>query len=95
MPGGRKGSMTLEAALALPLFLFAVLNILFAVNIIGTQSRVNAALHQTGNKMAFAGYACHGAGDKLPDKLVGVALTEGYARGQVVDYVGRSYLEKS
>lgn len=91
----QRGSMTLEAALALPLFLFAVLNILFAVNIIGTQSRVNAALHQTGNKMAFAGYACHGAGDKLPDKLVGVALTEGYARGQVVDYVGRSYLEKS
>ena len=49
--------MTLEASLALPFFLFAVLNILFAVNIIGTQSRINAAMHQVGNKLAFAGYA--------------------------------------
>lgn len=92
----RRGSMTLEAAFALPFFLFAILNILFAVTIIGTQSRINAALHQVGNKLAFAGYACNAtAGSVLPDGLAGAALTEGYARGQVVEYVGKSYLEKS
>lgn len=92
----RKGSMTLEAAFALPFFLFAVLNILFAVNIIGTQSRINAALHQVGNKMAFAGYAYHAAaGDALSAGLADVVLTEGYARGQIVEYVGRSYLNGS
>ena len=81
--------MTLEAAFALPLFLFAVLNILFAVNIIGTQSRINAALHQVGNKLAFAGYVYENTvGDALPDGLAGVAVTEGYARGQIVEYVG-------
>ena len=48
-----KGSMTLEAAFVLPFFLFAVINILFAVNMIAAQSRINAALHQTGNKMAL------------------------------------------
>ncbi len=89
--------MTLEAAFALPFFLFAVLNILFAVNIIGTQSRINAALHQVGNKLAFAGYAYENTvgNNTLPDGIVGVALTETYARGQIVEYVGRSYLENS
>lgn len=88
--------MTLEAAFALPFFLFAILNILFAVNIIGTQSRINAALHQVGNKLAFAGYVYENTvGDALPDGLVGVAITEGYARGQIVEYVGSSYLENS
>lgn len=92
----KRGSMTLEAAFVLPFFLFAVLNILFAVNIIGTQSRMNAALHQVGNKMAFAGYGYHASvGKAVPDGLAGVALTEGYARGQIVEYMGRSYLERS
>ncbi len=91
-----RGSMTLEAAFVLPFFLFAVLNILFAVNIIGTQSQINAALHQVGNKMAFAGYAYSATvGNVLPDGLAGVALTEGYARGQIVEYVGKTYLEQS
>ena len=91
-----KGSMTLEAAFALPLFLFAVINILFAINIIGTQSRINAALHQTGNKMAFAGYVYERTvGSALPDSLAGVAMTHIYARGNLLEYVGRNYLEQS
>ncbi len=92
----KRGSMTLEAAFALPFFLFAVLNILFAVNIIGAQSRINAALHQVGNQMAFSGYAYeHTVGNALPDGLAGVALSEGYARSRVIEYAGRPYLEKS
>lgn len=88
--------MTLEAAFVLPFFLFAVINILFAVNIIGTQSRINAALHQTGNKMAFAGYVYeHTVGSVLPDSLAGVAMTNVYARGQILEYVGRDYLNRS
>ena len=91
-----RGSMTLEAAFVLPFFLFAVINILFAVNIIGTQSRISAALHQTGNKMAFAGYVYeHTVGNILPNSLAGVAMTELYARGQVLEYTGRNYLDQS
>ena len=92
----KRGSMTLEAAFVLPFFLFVVLNILFAVNIIGTQSRLQAAMHQVGNKMAFAGYTHENtASGVLPESLVSVALSEGYARGQILEYVGRSYLEQS
>lgn len=91
-----KGSMTLEAAFVLPFFLFAVLNILFAVNIIATQSRIGAALHQVGNKMAFAGYAYENTvGGTLPEGLSSVALSSGYARGQVISDVGSAYLSGS
>ena len=91
-----KGSMTLEAAFVLPFFLFAVINILFAINIIGAQSRINAALHQTGNKMAFSGYGYEKTvRSVLPDSLSGVAMTYVYARGQVLEYVGRDYLDQS
>ena len=92
----RQGSMTLEAAFVLPFFLFAVINILYAVNIIGTQSRFSAALHQTGNKMVFAGYIYERTvGSMLPDSLTGVAMSGIYARGQILEYVGREYLEQS
>lgn len=92
----KRGSMTLEAAFALPFFLFAVLNILFAVNIIGTQSRIEAALHQVGNKMAFAGYAYENTvGGSLPDGLASVALSSGYARAQVISEIGSGYLADS
>lgn len=92
----RKGSMTLEASFVLPFFLFAVLNILFAVNIISAQSRVSAALHQVGNKMAFAGYAYEKTtGSILPDGLSGVVLSQGYARGKILECVGREYLDQS
>lgn len=91
-----EGSMTLEAAFGLPLFLFAVINILFVVNMIGAQSRISAALHQTGNKMAFAGYVYERAvGNALPDGLAGVAMTHVYARNAVLEYVGRDYLKTS
>ena len=91
-----KASMTLEAAMVLPLFLFFLLNMIYCMNIIGTQSRLQAALHQTGNQMAFAGYAYAQVGDAaLPEIPAGVILSEGYARQQIIRYVGREYLEKS
>lgn len=91
-----RGSMTLEAAFALPLFLFAVINIMFLINIIGTESRIGAALHQTGNRMAFAGYVYDRvAGDMLPEGVAGVVMTYGYARGQVTAYAGEDYLNRS
>lgn len=91
-----KGSMTAEAALALPLFLFFILQIMSVMNMIGMQSRLNAALHQTGNKMAFAGYVYEKtAGNILPDGIASVALTAFYAGEQIIAYAGRDYLDKS
>lgn len=91
-----RASITVEAAFALPLFLFFMLHVMSAITMIETQSRLGAALHQTGNRMAFAGYVYEKtAGDAIPDGIASVALTEGYARNRIVSYAGKDYLEHS
>lgn len=91
-----RASMTVEAAIALPLFMFFIIQVMSAINMIGVQSRLLAALHQTGNKMAFSGYL-HGKedGNVFIEGLASVALTEVYAKNQILDYAGREYLDKS
>lgn len=88
-------SVTVEAAFALPLFLFFMMQVMSAINMIGVQSRFSAALHQTGNRMAFAGYAYGKAEDALPGEIALTVLSEGYAGSQVLKSVGRDYLDKS
>ncbi|MBQ3796409.1 MAG: hypothetical protein II842_09040 [Butyrivibrio sp.] len=45
------GAMTLEASIALPLFIFFFLNIMSAISIIQIQSDMEAVLHQTGSEL--------------------------------------------
>lgn len=92
----RKASMTVEAAFVLPLFLFFMVQVMSAIDMIGQQSRFNAALHQTGNRMAFAGYLSHKAiASEVPEEIVSTGLTDLYAINQILDYVGKSYLDRS
>lgn len=89
-------SLTVEASLALPLFLFFIIQIMLAMNMIGVQSRLSAALHQTGNQMAFAGYVYEKtAGGVLPDEIASIALTQGYAKNQIISCAGENYLNRS
>lgn len=91
-----KASMTVEAAFALPMFLFFIVNLISVMNIIGVQSRFNAAIHQVGNKMAFYGYAYEKAvGNIVPEGIATVMLTQMYAREEIMDYVGITYLNQS
>ncbi|MBD5521508.1 MAG: pilus assembly protein [Lachnospiraceae bacterium] len=88
--------MTIEAAIVLPLFIFFMIQIMSAINMIGVQSRLGAALHQSGNKMAFAAYVYEKAFDNIPiDGIGSVILTDLYARNQVLNYAGKEYLNKS
>lgn len=88
-------SVTVEAAFALPLFLFFMIQVMSAINMIGIQSRFGAALHQTGNRMAFAGYAYGKADASLPGEIALTALTQVYAKDQVLKSIGRDYLNNS
>lgn len=89
-------SVTVEAAFVLPLFLFFMIQVMSAMDMIGLQSRFGAALHQTGNRMAFAGYAYGGAtGESLPSEAALTVLSAGYAGNQVLKSVGKDYLDKS
>lgn len=81
-------SMTLEAALVLPLFLFAVLNLISIIEIYRVQSNISAALHSTAKQMAVYGYEY---------KEIGTLdnITCLYAVNNVKKLLGTDYLKGS
>lgn len=90
-----QGSMAVEAAIAIPLFLFFLMNILFAFDMLRLHGNIMGAMHQTGNKMAFYGYAYRsGLGEEglLSGEMDSLVLTEGYARRKVINILGEEYL---
>lgn len=79
------GSMTIEAALVVPLFIFCILNLLFGIQVIETSSRITASLHETGNEICSYGYAIkNGVGDGLPVNLGSLV----YASANVAKHLG-------
>lgn len=66
-------SLTVETACVVPVFLFAVLQILSLFDIYRLQSQIEGALHQSARKMAVYGYANEDAG----------VLSLIYVRGQI------------
>lgn len=85
-----KGSMAVEAALAVPFFLFFFMNILFSFEILRLQSNLIAALHQTGNEMAFN--ACQNTNI---NGTLSSFLSQGYAKGKIIERAGGEYLDNS
>ena len=80
-----EASITLEAAIALPLFLFFVVTVMSVLDMIRLESNMLAALHQTGSRMAWYGfYYRYGlsdlldleAGDSTYDGEIGADLSE-------------------
>lgn len=91
-----RGSMAVEAALAVPVFLFFLMNILFSFEIIRLQSNLTSAMHQTGNQMAFEGYTYrHSIGEAVDgmESFGSVILSEGYAKSKIISQLGNSYLD--
>ena len=103
--GTLSGSMTVEAALVIPLCLFFFVNILYSIEMIRLQSNISAALHQAGNRIAYYAYfyeyapegvagavdALGSAGD-LGTAVASVALSETYVRNRVNTFLGDAYL---
>lgn len=85
-PGTASGSMTVEAAMVVPLFIFCIINLLFGIQVVETQSRINAALHETGSEICSYGYAVsRGLGD-APSGI----LTDAYVIGSVAHHLGNT-----
>lgn len=93
--GNCRASMAVEASMALPIFLFFIMNILSSFDILRLHGNIMGAMHQTGNKMAFYGYAYENMSEdgavwtESKDSLI---LSEGYARSHVIDLLGEDYL---
>ncbi len=82
-----RGSMTVEAAILLPLFLFLFMNLFSIMEMYRVHSTITGALWQSGRQMTQYAYLTetYGAGHDALNQLAGVALTETYVRGTIAD----------
>lgn len=91
-------SLTLEAACAVPVFLFAILNLICFIEIFQIQMNLQAALHQCAKEMAVYGYAydkMQGGASFLDGTMGQMAFSETYVRRQVNNYITKSVLDAS
>ena len=98
------GSMTLEAAIAVPLFVFFVMNLLFVFEAVRLQSGLQAAVQQAGEQICEAAYytrfavqqgqnggsadTADSATDAESGQALSFILSETYVRNKVTSYLG-------
>lgn len=83
-----KASMTLEAAIVLPVFLFFLMSLGSAIEMIRLHNTLQTALFDIGNRVTL--FACEHSGE-----TVSSLLTSFYVKNQIEDFTGESYLEES
>lgn len=88
-----KGSITLEAGIAIPIFLFFVVSLLSIIPIIGFQSNLQAAMHQTAREVAMYGYAYDKIGeDKVEfNGITSAVWTTLFLKNKVIKAYGVDY----
>ncbi len=90
-------SITVEASLVLPLFMFFFVNILGVFDILKLQCDMQAALHQTGIEVMETAGVIGRAGGSVEGKgsVAGGVLSAAYAGKKTREYLGEDYLENS
>lgn len=96
------GSMTVEAALVLPLFMFFFCNILGFLDMIRLQCVMFAAVREVGTKVCEYAYyldtseiSVSESGVDIPEGITSYILSETYIRSEVCSYLGEDYLAQS
>lgn len=87
--GQVKASMTVEAALVLPLLCFFILNLSCAVEMVRLHNNVQMALWDTGSRLAIYGYDLEGREDAAS------LFSAFYIKSRIRAYLGEGYLEQS
>jgi len=86
--GVMSGSMTVEAAMLVPIFIFCIVNLLFGIQVIETSSRITAALHEVGNEICSYGYAIdEGVGEGVPAGIASSAYAVAAVNNKLGDPV--------
>lgn len=96
---GASGSMTLEAAVILPLFLFFFLNLMSAVEMLRLHGNLELALWENGRLLAVGGYVYDKLSETESDNLIlrigGTLMTDRAVQGAVYSSLGEDYLNRS
>lgn len=90
------GSMTVEAAVVLPLFLLFFLALGSAMEMMRLHANLEFALCNIGNRMSVYGYSLD-AQEKngLLSEVADIALTYTYVKNEMEEYLGTEYLDAS
>jgi len=86
-----KGSMTIEAALLIPIFLFFFLHLSGAMEMLWLHGKLEAALWNAGNQLTLYADIFSETAEALPDVGISYLLVN----NQVASYIGQDYLENS
>lgn len=97
---GCRGSMTVEAAIVLPVFLFFLLNLLWIIEIYSLHSTLLSALRETGRELSVYAYAYDRIVNEEEDEgleafIEDVAFSYLYVKGRVESLAGKDYLDNS
>lgn len=95
-----RGSMTVEAAVVLPLFLFFFLNILSIIEIYSLHSTLLSALRETGNELCVYAYAYDRIFEEEDDEGLeafteNIAFSYTYVKNRVEELCGEEYLNRA
>lgn len=93
-----EGSLTIEAALVIPIFLFAIIAVLSFTDILRLQMKTDSAMAQCAKELAVYGYAQESLlGEAIDDIPFGVEtlFSESYVRNRVISELGKDYLSGS
>ena len=85
------GSMTVEAALLIPVFFFAILYLAGIMELLRLHGKLEAALWNAGNQMTLYTETFSEATEDIPDVGISYLLVH----NQVVGFLGEDYLEAS
>lgn len=93
---GLRASMTVEASILLPLFLFVMLTLSSAIEMIRLHSNLQTALWNTGRKLALYGTFLSDQEDSsLSEEVKDLSVSYLYVKGQICSFLGEEYLENS
>lgn len=102
----KKGSLTLEASLLVPIFLFAIISLLSFTEILRVQMKINSSLQQTTKELSVYAYAVKNnlqtdtinnseEDSEVGSFLSGIAISETYVRSRLVNDLTQEYLQDS
>ena len=94
------GSMTVEAAIVLPLLLFFFLNLFSGIEMLRLHGKIQMAMWETGRQISVYGYAYAQVTEKeqrnqILAKAGGMLFSQTEVKNQIVHYLGKDYLDAS
>lgn len=91
-----RAGLTVETALVLPIFLFAMLSVILIGEALRFSANMNASLMDTGRKLSVYAYAGSRAGlEGKTGMLAGKAVSLTAGKSMVINDLGKGYIEES